>query len=418
MHLYVIFKHRYKIMAEKPQRKRTVKKDGYIGRGAYGIVHHARLGKEVCAAKTLHSTLWDYEDPGADTYLQEFIKECNILKLLSHKNIVKYLGMYTDNETKMPVLLMELCDENLTKFLDNSPDTLPYHVELNIGHDIALALVYLHSKNLIHRDLSSNNVLMVKNNRVKVSDFGMSKLVRVNPNSPLSLCPGSVYYMSPQALEEPPNYTEKLDVFSAGVLLAQIMTRQSPKPSPRLRPVPGSENVYEVVPEIQRRAVELKLIRDSHPMKKVSIQCLEDGEEKRLSSEELEKSLKGLRQEDEYTESMEETHRNLHEQLQKLNEQIPRKRRSKHPSLSSSDDDGDMLKMKILLVGESGVGKTCIAQAYDGKDFQKRSHTLGMYKALCAMFLCYFFRLPYLYQSTVRREVHVLYLCQVSRMFH
>ena len=193
---------------------------------------------------------------------------------------------------------------------------------------------------------------------MKVSDFGMSKLVRVNPNSPLSLCPGSVFYMSPQALEDPPTYTEKLDVFSAGVLLLQIMTRRSPKPNQRLRVVPDSDNreIREIIPEIQQREADLNLIKESHPLKKIAIQCLEDNEVKRLSSKELEQSLKSLRQEDEYTESMEVIQQSLHDQVGDLNEQVTSyltKRQSKCPS--SSNDD---FKIKIFLIGQYNVGKT------------------------------------------------------------
>ena len=349
-----------------------------IGNGSYGAVHIYGIGGQVCAGKTLHTLLCDQQDSGAIKYYEAFVKECDLLQSLSHKNIVKYFGVHPDPETNMPILLMELCKESLTTFLKICPSTLPYHIELNIGRDIALALVYLHSKRLIHRDLSSNNVLMVDDNRVKVSDFGMSKLVRVNPKGPLSLCPGSVFYMSPQALEDPPTYTGKLDVFSAGVLLLQIMTRRSPKPTQRLRVVPDSDNreMREIVPEIQRREADLNLIRESHPLKKIGIQCLEDNEVKRLSSKELEQSLKVLRQEDEYIESMEVIRKSLHAQVGELNEQLnsyPMKRQSKHPSSSKYD-----FKIKILLIGQCNVGKTCILRAYDGKEFQKVVPTIGM----------------------------------------
>ena len=69
---------------------------------------------------------------------------------------------------------MELMDESLTKFLERPESTgpLPYHSQLNICHDVALALAYLHSNGIIHRDLSSNNVLLIgEGSRAKVTDF-------------------------------------------------------------------------------------------------------------------------------------------------------------------------------------------------------------------------------------------------------
>ena len=67
-------------------------------------------------------------------------------------------------------------------------------VLLSACHDIALALVYLHSNGLIHRDLMGNNVLMIAGTRAKITDFGMSKLATVNPcMAALTLCSGNVY---------------------------------------------------------------------------------------------------------------------------------------------------------------------------------------------------------------------------------
>ena len=60
--------------------------------------------------------------------------------------------------------------------LKRSQQSLAYYVQVDICHDIALAIAYLHSNDIIHRDLSSNNVLMIAGRRAKVTDFGMSKL--------------------------------------------------------------------------------------------------------------------------------------------------------------------------------------------------------------------------------------------------
>ena len=155
------------------------------------------------AAKIMHPTLFDQRDPGSASYRRKFREECHLLSLARHPNVVQYLGTYTDPETRLPVLLMELCDESLTAFLERSPGPLSYHIQVNIGHDIALALVYLHSNGLIHRDLTGNNVLMIPGPRAKITDFGMSKLVRVDPRmTALTLCPGNLLYMSPEALDE------------------------------------------------------------------------------------------------------------------------------------------------------------------------------------------------------------------------
>ena len=200
-----------------------------LGSGSYGGVCKAQCDGLQCAAKIIHPTLFDLRDPGTASYLRKSREECRLLSLARHPNVVQYLGTYTDPDTRLPVLLMELCDESLTAFLERSPGPLSYHIQVNICHDIALALVYLHSNGLVHRDLTGNNVLMIADIRAKITDFGMSKLATVNPRmTALTLCPGNVLYMSPEALDEAKSYTAKLDVFSFGVIVIQILTRQSP----------------------------------------------------------------------------------------------------------------------------------------------------------------------------------------------
>ena len=116
---------------------------------------------------------------------------------------------------------MELMDDSLTHFLERSEVCLPYHVQVNINNDIAQALAFLHANQILHRDLSSNNVLLIGDGaRAKVTDFGMSKLTTLHSRmTPLTACPGTPVYMSPEAMLDPPVYTEKLDCFQAGVLM-------------------------------------------------------------------------------------------------------------------------------------------------------------------------------------------------------
>ena len=281
-----------------------------LGTGSYGGVCKAKCDSLLCAAKIMHPTLFDLRDPGTTSYLRRFEEECHLLSLARHPNVVQYLATYRDPETHLPVLLMELCDESLCRFLERSVGPLPYHTELNISHDIALALVYLHTNGLIHRDLTGNNVLMIAGVRAKVTDFGMSKLAGINPRmTPLTLCPGNLQYMSPEALEEPPSYTEKLDIFSFGVLLVQIMTRQFPNPGPRFQVDPQypDDNVRVMVPETQRRIAHLQLISSTYPLKAIAVNCLKGKERERPSAQQLSNTLSELKGGPQYAESMQQT---------------------------------------------------------------------------------------------------------------
>ena len=285
-----------------------------LGNGSYGGVCKAKCDSLLCAAKIMHPTLFDLRDPGTTSYLCRFEEECRLLSLARHPNVVQYLATYRDPETHLPVLLMELCDESLCRFLERSVEPLPYHTELNISHDIALALVYLHTNGLIHRDLTGNNVLMIGGVRAKVTDFGMSKLAGINPRmTPLTLCPGNLQYMSPEALEEPPSYTEKLDIFSLGVLLVQIMTRQFPDPGPRFQVVDVPDDprfpegtVRVPIPETQRRSAHLQLISSTHPLKAIAVNCLKGKERERPSVQQLSNTLSELKGGPQYAESMQQ----------------------------------------------------------------------------------------------------------------
>ena len=295
-----------------------------LGSGSYGGVCKAKCDGLLCAAKIMHPTLFDLRDPGTESYLRKFREECHLLSLARHPNVVQYLATYYDPDTRLPVLLMELCDESLTSFLERSPGPLSYHIQLNICHDIILALVYLHSNRLIHRDLTGNNVLMIAGTRAKITDFGMSKLATVNPRrTALTLCPGNLLYMSPEALDEAKTYTAKLDIFSFGVIVIQILTRQFPNPTNRFRLVYSSEfneQLRRVVSETERREAHLKLIPDTHSLKPLALQCLKNKENERPSALQLSESLSELKQSSQYTESMHQTQSSS--DIQQLQQQL------------------------------------------------------------------------------------------------
>ena len=111
---------------------------------------------------------------------------------------------------------------------------------MDLCHDVALALTYLHSNDIMHHDLSSNNVFLIgAGSKAKITDFGMAKLFNVNhaTMTPQTMCPGTLAYMSPEAIDDPPVYTKKLDTLSFGVLDIQIITRLLPDPGPRMKKI-------------------------------------------------------------------------------------------------------------------------------------------------------------------------------------
>ena len=104
-----------------------------LGVGSYGKVCKAKCGQLPCAAKLLHDIMFGNNDPGISKFVECFEQECRFLKVIKHPNIVQFLDSYRDPRSRRLVLLMELMDESLTRFLERSTGPLPYHTQLNIS---------------------------------------------------------------------------------------------------------------------------------------------------------------------------------------------------------------------------------------------------------------------------------------------
>ena len=264
-----------------------------LGVGSYGKVCKALYGQLPCAAKLLHDTLFQYNDPGERVLSSKFELECQFLSTIKHPNVVQYLTTSEDKETRRPVLIMELMDESVTNFLGRSKVPLDFNLQVDICYDVALALSYLHSKSIIHRDLSSNNVLLIAGKRAKVTDFGISKLVDANPQmTPLTQVPGTQVYMPPEALTAPPVYTHKLDCFSYGVLIIQIASGNFPAPGKATELVDNPHyptgRVIAIVPERERRARDIDLIQPRPPPTlQLALDCIKDRDKDRPSASEI-----------------------------------------------------------------------------------------------------------------------------------
>ena len=302
-----------------------------LGIGSYGKVCKAKCGQLPCAAKLLHDTMFGTNDPGIRKFVELFEQECRFLRMIKHPNIVQFLGTVRDPRTQRLALLMERMDESLTRFLEHSTGPLHHHTQLNICHDVALALAYLHSNDIIHRDLSSNNVLLIgEGRRAKVTDFGMSKLIGMNPcmTPAQTQCPGTPAYMPPEALVNPPRYSNKLDCFSHGVLAIQIITRKFPNPTDATTTVEDTRFptgiIHVPVPEIERRKKDIDLVDPSHPLLPLALHCLKDRDSERPSADELCKRLVTLKGEQMYTRSVAQSRESV--SVQTLQEELVRAR--------------------------------------------------------------------------------------------
>ena len=343
--------------------------DECLGTGAYGAVCKAMCDELPCAAKVLHSALFQFNDPGMPAMMRRFQQECELMGRIRHPCIVQYLGTVQDPESRRPILLMELMDESLTKFLEHSTTPLAYHLQVNLSYDVALALAYLHSNGVVHRDLSSNNVLITAGSRAKVTDFGMLKLLEQNMRmTPLTKCPGTVAYMPPEALSDEPEYTDKLDCFSLGVLMIQIITSNFPEPTKATVTVHDPKyptgRILVPVPEVEQRKKDVELINHTHPIKPISLSCLRDIEKERPSAQDICRQLVHLRQGEKYSESMQQA---LHGEAahQRLKEEYQRLEKDQHTLTNRHEQLKDELQIalseKAMLEEEQKILKRTVS---------------------------------------------------------
>ena len=326
-----------------------------LGVGSYGAVYRALCDELPCAAKIIHPTLFKTNDPGARKTMERFEKECQFLSSVRHPHIVQYLGVSRDPDSGLPVLLMELMDSSLTQLLEQSQEPLPYHIQVDLCHDVALALVYLHANGIIHRDLSSNNVLLIgPGNRAKVTDFGTLKLADANPRlTPMTMCPGTLVYMPPEALDDSPTYTNKLDCFSFGVLDIQILTQQFPSPSQLYKIIEINDPRFPTgqikipVPEVERRQSHIHLIDPVHPILPVALDCLKDRERKRPSAQELCHRLAALKATPQYGESVEQARSMTSQGKEKRIREMQREREKQAQQIKQHDQQIRDLKQRV-----------------------------------------------------------------------
>ena len=131
------------------------------------------------------------------------------------------------------------------------------------------------------------------NVRAKVTDFGMAKLGELNPHLSNTMCPGTDVYMPPEATQEQPVYSAKIDCFSFGVLIVQILTRQFPNPGNRQRKIDGNHpdfpggTIMVCVPERDRRQNHLRQIDPKHPLLCIALDCLRDKEGERPTAHQI-----------------------------------------------------------------------------------------------------------------------------------
>ena len=189
-----------------------------IGRGAWATVHETTFRGTIVAAKCLHNIINTPETREMFQQEMEMILHCQ------HENIVTFIGATLEDN---PVILMELMDINLRNAYEQG--SVKDHQKFGIFYDVAKALHFLHTRPdpVIHRDVSSANVLLKDCGNVKwlakLGDLGTAKIQQhcTTPG------PGTMAYAAPE-VAYPTQHSPKMDVYSYGILIVETLTEAFP----------------------------------------------------------------------------------------------------------------------------------------------------------------------------------------------
>ena len=264
-----------------------------IGNGSYGQVIEVHVHGTLCAAKEIHQILIRHDN--ANHVKRSFQAECVKSSRILHPNIVQVLGIYYPTpRATLPWLVMEMMDTSLKGLIENRErEGIPLHFKLSILVDVAQGLEFLHAQDIVHRDLSSNNVLLTKQLVAKIADLGVAKVIEQNKMMTQTQTPGTLHFMPPEALSSKPRYGLPVDMFSLACVALHVMSCKWPEPKDRVLEV---EDSLVALTEVQRRDEYLQSQFCNIPTLRSLIEtCLHNKPEKRPKISEVCMAFKRLK---------------------------------------------------------------------------------------------------------------------------
>ena len=268
-----------------------------IGAGSYGSVEVVAV---EAAAKKIHEHIKDHsrDHRRASTRL---VKECELMSTLRHPNIVQFLGVCFFPDSRLPALVMERLlmslhnllapDSQLSPDAQNPPDSPSYFsldLKCSVLHNVASGLAYLHGQQppIIHRDLSAKNVLLDAGLVAKIADLGVARIMEA-ATSDMTVAPGSIMYMPPEAMEGLPyndqksKYDASIDIFSLGIVIMFTIGEMFPSHPNAASYTDEASGSLVARNEVERRSRYMEEVNDKldsrrgdHPLIRLIHQCL------------------------------------------------------------------------------------------------------------------------------------------------
>lgn len=202
----------------------SLKRLGFGAHGSVYLVKH-KASKKLFALKKIEV------DERKKTRTKEAVmKEASILSQLKHPHIVLYHKSFVDPSQDHVCIILDLCDGgNLSEKIEDASQNGLNFSEKQVMQwfiQIVMAVQYMHSKHILHRDLKAENVFLNKRNVVKLGDFGISKILD-NTIDVAKTVVGTPSYLSPELVQDIP-YNSKSDIWAVGCLLYEMTALSRP----------------------------------------------------------------------------------------------------------------------------------------------------------------------------------------------
>ncbi|KAF8733776.1 hypothetical protein HU200_014623 [Digitaria exilis] len=215
------------IISPNGKFKRKIKswmRGALLGSGSFGMVYEG-ISDEGAFFAVKEVSLLD-QGSNAQQSILALEQEIALLSQFEHENIVQYYG--TDKEESKLYIFIELVTQGSLSSLYQKYKLRESQVSA-YTRQILNGLLYLHERNVVHRDIKCANILVHANGSVKLADFGLAKeMSKINM---LRSCKGSVYWMAPEVINPKKMYGPSADIWSLGCTVLEMLTRQIPFPN-------------------------------------------------------------------------------------------------------------------------------------------------------------------------------------------